>query len=613
MNQSPIFIHSLFRAGSTYLFSTFRRSAAGYWCYQEPLHELAFFCRENPSGLNEDHGDEKALLLRHPKINGSYFKELQEVWPVWKDVINEQIIYDAYFSGEDEEIGVSYWRALAVAAHSRPVFQECRTSGRIGAIKSQIGGYHIYLWRNPWDQWWSYKVTPYFDAANQLIIRARNAPEPVRLMMADLVLPAYRESDLAGAFAFYGLRPLDSERSYLIFYMLWCLGLKEGTTQADLLLSIDRLSDSIDYRAEVRARLRDVGIDGIDFSDCRIPQGRYLKQEQDFFAPLEERVHEWLKEGGWTQEDLEEVQSVRQRYQPALWGVPIEDASPAEMVEQAARTRELARRFETSGAQAEAKARELEIRGAEQEKRARVAEAHAAAAQARVEELTAQLSEKEQALEAKQSELEQLHAHSQWLQNEWDAAKAKIAELNHSSHHWWSVADGFNRELQSVYRSKSWRITWPLRKLMQVLKWLSWLPVRLLTGLFRSPKGAAQWVLARIIGFVLRRERLRRRARRWLNCHPTLKARVRAFARAHGLIYDPIQAPQYPAAIDLQTQDAAIDVEVLGYPATGELGVPSNKAEECSEYIMNAIHRTLAEDVVRAKNKAFISSTLQKS
>jgi hypothetical protein len=39
MSAGPIFVHSLFRSGSTYLFEVFRRSPDGYWCYQEPLNE----------------------------------------------------------------------------------------------------------------------------------------------------------------------------------------------------------------------------------------------------------------------------------------------------------------------------------------------------------------------------------------------------------------------------------------------------------------------------------------------------------------------------------------------------------------------------------------------
>jgi hypothetical protein len=61
-------------------------------------------------------------------------------------------------------------------------------------------------------------------------------------------------------------------------------------------------------------------------------------------------------------------------------------------------------------------------------------------------------------------------ARSQWLENEWNAAKAKIDELNHSSHHWWTVASGLDNELQRMHASRSIRVTRPLRVLAAGVK-----------------------------------------------------------------------------------------------------------------------------------------------
>ena len=49
------------------------------------------------------------------------------------------------------------------------------------------------------------------------------------------------------------------------------------------------------------------------------------------------------------------------------------------------------------------------------------------------------------------------------LQGELSAATAKAEEHRASTNHWWTVADGLNQELRSVYSSRSWRITAPLR------------------------------------------------------------------------------------------------------------------------------------------------------
>ncbi|WP_127476938.1 hypothetical protein [Sulfurivermis fontis] len=374
MNKQPIFIHSLFRAGSTYLFKVFRSSAAGYWCYQEALHELVEEARNNPDRLLRSDLDKDATkLYRHAMLDTGYYFELHAVWPAWRSVFQLSSVIRGYFAPHDVDIGIAYWQSLIDASKDRPVFQECRTSGRIGAIKAALGGYHIYLWRNPWDQWWSYKVTPYFDTANQLIIRAPNAPASVALLRKELGLEDDMPEDLSEAFAHYGRRPLTSEHSYLIFYLLWCLGLREGLAHADLLLNIDRLSDSPGYREEIQVVLQQAGIPDIDFSDCRVPQGRYLEQDRAFFEPLEDRVHQWLLAGGWTPQLVEQLQTLRQEFMPAIWTLALSECSPEDLAAQAHRARALTQRFETDFAQnvitltettqqAEARAQQAEAR-----------------------------------------------------------------------------------------------------------------------------------------------------------------------------------------------------------------------------------------------------------
>jgi FkbM family methyltransferase len=109
------------------------------------------------------------------------------------------------------------------------------------------------------------------------------------------------------------------------------------------------------------------------------------------------------------------------------------------------------------------------------------------AAKQRVEELSQLTAQQGVDLQAAREHESRLQAHAQWLQNEWDAAKAKIDELNHSSHHWWTIADAYNKELQAVYAGKSWRITWPLRRANQAAKWVLMLHKRTVRWLLRLP------------------------------------------------------------------------------------------------------------------------------
>ncbi|WP_419569505.1 hypothetical protein [Rheinheimera sp.] len=347
-NNNPIFIHSLFRTGSTYLFNVFRRSDVGYWCYQEPTHEIAFFSKDDSSILQVDHGEEKVTMLRHPAMNKGYFQELMDTWPHWQHVIKEEMIYNSYFGASSHEaLGIPYWRVLieAAAARGRPVLQECRTSNRIASIKQALGGFHIYLWRNPWDQWWSYKVASYFEHAELLIAHSEYSPTVVKTLCAELGIEAYPQGDIAGEFAFYAARPLTSEQSYLIFYLLWVLALKHANDNADVMINIDRLSDSASYREEVLQTLQNVAdVSGISLADCRVPQTDYLQRDEQFFLPLESRIHELLLSHGWSSVELAQLAVVRNEFAPVRTAAA---SGLSAVTEQASRARELVIRFET--------------------------------------------------------------------------------------------------------------------------------------------------------------------------------------------------------------------------------------------------------------------------
>lgn len=348
--MEPIFIHSLFRSGSTYIFNAFRRASPGYCCYQEALHEQAFIARDNPELLDNGLEIEKMALLRHPSLAIPYFQELYNVWPSWQGTISSSAIYDEYFAPSNADLGLSYWRSLSDASIDRPVFQECRSSGRIEAIRQRLGGFHIYLWRNPWDQWWSYKVAPYFDLSSQLIINAPSCPDVVRRLRSRIGFQPFEGDNIEAAISYFSKRPLGSEESYLTFYLLWCLGLQSGIRHANLLLNIDHLSHSSLYRQEIATQLREAGIDGLDFSDCHVPQGYFDESDRNFFTALEDQVHQWLSETGWSQHELNSIQVIRAQFSPRR---PIASNSAAcfsKLAEQLVQARALTRRYESSAA-----------------------------------------------------------------------------------------------------------------------------------------------------------------------------------------------------------------------------------------------------------------------
>lgn len=520
-------------------------------------------------------GEKETKLNRHPKLDKPYFQELAQAWPVWKEVVNEQIIYEAYFEAQGEDIGISYWQALAKAAQGRPVFQECRTSGRIHAIKNQMDGKHIYLWRNPWDQWWSYKVTSYFDVANQLIVHARHAPPSVRCMLTELKLPGYEGRDLAGAFAFYSEQLLTSEQSYLIFYLLWCLALREGLENSDLMLNIDRLSDSAEYQFATLTQLKDAGIDGLDFSDCRVPQGRYLDRDQKFFAALEWRVHQWLTKDGWGHTDIEKIQALRQQYQPRSWSASIAQLSPAEIAEQASRARDLAMRFETNLAErtraAASQLSELEYRAQAAEVRGQHAEASFLQEQARAQQIelreddaraqlqlalevsrgAQQLAQQAEAradahqqhasalqiqLQQSQSRIDELEASNHhWLQKT-QQSQIRIDELGGKSHHWQQQACALEVERNALLKSASWRITAPLRLMAGLVVHPAYTVRNGVNHVVHGTINTFQKPLSSLMAAVLRRPKLSYRINQVLLRYPALYQQLLGVAHRAGML-----------------------------------------------------------------------------
>jgi FkbM family methyltransferase len=129
-----------------------------------------------------------------------------------------------------------------------------------------------------------------------------------------------------------------------------------------------------------------------------------------------------------------------------------------------------------------------------------------------------------------------VQAHAQWLQNKLDEANVKIHELDQSSHYWWTVADRLNQEQQSIYASTFWRITWPLRKVMQIAKWLLALPVRIMKWTIRLLKPMIRPLAIWFMSKILNSPNIKDPALSILAKYPQLKQHLRLFAIRSGLI-----------------------------------------------------------------------------
>lgn len=302
----PIFVHSLFRAGSTYIFHAFRRAGNGHYrCFQEPLHEQV---AELP-----DHADKIEVKtsmqmdnLRHPLLVQGYFHEFLSLREAIRRNFTLDLPYDLFFldpSTEEPRLH-SYITSLIADRDRQTVLQFCRSTGRIAWLSRHFDAIHLYLLRNPWDQWWSYRVEPYFDTTTCLILTAPSAPPLIRAISAEAAIKAATGS-LTERMAHYNATPLPMAQSYLCFYSLWLYSLLQALPVVDNIIAMDLLSESSAYRERTLKRLAVLGAPHLDFTDCTLPRRCFSQGDANFFRAIETRAQTLFLSHGVEKEALD--------------------------------------------------------------------------------------------------------------------------------------------------------------------------------------------------------------------------------------------------------------------------------------------------------------------
>ncbi|MEB3207298.1 MAG: hypothetical protein VKK63_00085 [Synechococcus sp.] len=310
------FVHSLFRSGSTYVFDVLRRCNPGHTCFQEAFHEGAATYKDNPTGLIEDRVAEADTLFRHPKLDAPYCAELVKAWPSWRNKLVEDDLFLNYFGFSGRGTGIGFWQSIVDSTPGPVIFQECRTTGKLKELRGDFkGSFHIYLLRNPWDQWFSYKVHPYFDATVRAIHASQTRPAACLGLLASLSMETdHLQQSLSASeqLYFYIQNPLPPSKSYSLFFMIWCLGLLEAFRSADLIIEMDSLNESSIYRKSIVEHLADNGISA-NFDNVDLFRTPYIFGDANYFKPLEGHVHECLLNGGYTEAEIAKVKDFQER------------------------------------------------------------------------------------------------------------------------------------------------------------------------------------------------------------------------------------------------------------------------------------------------------------
>ena len=294
--RRPVFLHSGFRAGSTWFWNRFRECADTY-AYCEPFNvNLAALTPEQIAATRPD-----AWPSGHPATMRPYYTEFEPLLAPAGGVLlyEPRFGIETYFSVEADPAMQRYIALLVDHAqrHDKiPILGFCCSLGRLEWFRRFADGWNIVTWRNPRDQWLS---------CHRLLTEHGNFHFEVHYLLVAYI--ARRHPHLASFFD--GLAPLPSpaeivssmplftepdgvDQRFRMFLRVFALDMLLAIQNADLVVDLDRLGESDSYRADMTHLLRTVaGLPELSFDDCRLPRHTFcndadyrtmLYRERDF-------------------------------------------------------------------------------------------------------------------------------------------------------------------------------------------------------------------------------------------------------------------------------------------------------------------------------------------
>ncbi|MCD4676212.1 MAG: hypothetical protein K8S18_09505 [Desulfobacula sp.] len=253
-----IFIHSLFRTGSTYFWSTLKKNKNAV-CYYEPLNEQLLdknkiFILDN---INSN---------RHSGLVEHYFSDYKDAGDRFK-YLKKPMVIDEFCNVISHKLLKAYINYLIKVNHkTHNIFQFNRTSLRSKWFKKNFPeSQNIYLYRNHKDQWKSivdqhFSGNPYFLNMNLLSV-SKNLNHAYFKPLLSLVhfpdIPYYKNKNATASFnhdynhschyVFY----LTLEEHYLIHYYLWKIGYNYNRAHCNICIDMTRLNNDPEYQDEI--------------------------------------------------------------------------------------------------------------------------------------------------------------------------------------------------------------------------------------------------------------------------------------------------------------------------------------------------------------------------
>lgn len=297
----PVFLHGMWRSGSTYVWSRFR-TAEGTYCFYEPLHQGLH--RLTCERIERD-TPEIVAGNSHPALSRPYFEEFR---PLLKQRgvrhFQRRLAFGRFIlePGEKDEALHRYISSLVEHAQSvgrQAVLGFNRTGLRMGWLKGNFSSYNVHIDRDPLQVWHSYEQQKakrnYTFYESWLSVVEQNAANPLFAPLAKrLPLRRGAQKFLTKPKRFYheaidGMRPADT---YFMTFYLWAACALHALSHCDAVLDMDRMEEPGYTYNRASLIKKDTGVD-IAFDDARaviadppIAEHARLKMEQEALSVL---------------------------------------------------------------------------------------------------------------------------------------------------------------------------------------------------------------------------------------------------------------------------------------------------------------------------------------
>ena len=301
-NNAPIFIHALFRTGSTYLWRKFRE-VKEFYCYYEPLHH---FFLEIDQNYKDKFWKEDTLIGKELQVKKHFLHEYENLIDNQKKGLpyfKKSFIFDQYCKIDTNSELKKYINLLIEnAKNKRSVLQFNRTALRTRWFKRNYPeALNIYIVRNPRDQWESCirkaKKNRNIFVVMDLMIASLNLSKNHFYELAQHIpLIEYRNQDFNSERIFYDtiIEAYSTQEKYFIFYYIWLLSLIENILYSDMTININFLKNDLKYKNNVSDLLKEHGVSEINFDDAEIWEYKKFSIEINLAKTIENKIQKIL-------------------------------------------------------------------------------------------------------------------------------------------------------------------------------------------------------------------------------------------------------------------------------------------------------------------------------